>query len=100
MPDIFLSYIREDKPRANLFADAFKAQGFDVWWDPNLRAGEAYDEVTERALRKAKAVVVLWSPRSVVSCGVLAEATLAERNKTLGPRKIEPGDRRISFELT
>jgi len=56
--------------------------------------------VTERALRKAKAVVVLWSPRSVVSCGVLAEATLAERNKTLGPRKIEPGDRRISFELT
>jgi hypothetical protein len=30
VPDIFLSYNREDQPRAKLFADAFKAQGLDV----------------------------------------------------------------------
>ena len=48
------------KARGGLsYADAFAAAGFDVWWDTALRSGEAYDEVTEAALRGAKAVVVL-----------------------------------------
>jgi TolB-like protein/Tfp pilus assembly protein PilF len=100
VPDIFLSYNREDQAVARLFADAFAAEGFDVWWDVTLRSGEAYDEVTEKALRTAKAVVVLWSSRSVVSRWVRAEATLADRNKTLVPVMIEPCDRPIMFELT
>jgi TolB-like protein len=100
MPDIFLSYNREDQATARRFAEAFAAEGLDVWWDTTLRAGEAYDEVTETALRTAKAVVVLWSPRSVVSRWVRAEATLADRNKTLLPVTIEPCERPIMFELT
>ncbi len=99
MPDIFLSYNREDQARARRFADAFAAQGFDVWWDTALKSGEAYDEVTETALRTAKAVVVLWSPRSVVSRWVRAEATLADRNRTLVPCMIEACARPIMFEL-
>jgi adenylate cyclase len=98
--DIFLSYNREDQSVARRFAEAFEAEGFSVWWDTTLRAGEAYDEVTETALRTAKAVVVLWSPRSVVSRWVRAEATLADRNRTLVPCTIEPCDRPIMFELT
>ncbi len=85
VPDIFLSYNREDQPRAKVFAEAFQAQGFEVWWDATLRSGEAYDEVTETALRTAKAVVVLWSKKAVQSRWVRAEATLADRNKTLVP---------------
>ena len=100
MPDIFLSYNREDQAVARRFAEAFGAEGFEVWWDATLKSGEAYDEVTETALRTAKAVVVLWSPRSVVSRWVRAEATLADRNKTLVPCTIEPCDRPIMFELT
>jgi TolB-like protein len=99
-PDIFLSYNREDQARAKLFAEAFEAQGFKVWWDVGLRTGEAYDEVTEAALRTAKAVVVLWSKKSVQSRWVRAEATLADRNKTLVPCMIEPCERPIMFELT
>jgi TolB-like protein len=98
--DIFLSYNREDQARAKLFAEAFEAQGFKVWWDVGLRTGEAYDEVTETALRTAKAVVVLWSKKSVQSRWVRAEATLADRNKTLVPCMIEPCERPIMFELT
>ncbi|MEP7314993.1 MAG: toll/interleukin-1 receptor domain-containing protein, partial [Pseudomonadota bacterium] len=100
MPDIFLSYNREDQATAGLFAAALGHAGFDVWWDATLRSGEAYDEVTEKALRDAKAVVVLWSKKSVVSRWVRAEATLADRNKTLLPVMIEPCDRPIMFELT
>ncbi|MBI1399849.1 MAG: TIR domain-containing protein [Hyphomonas sp.] len=98
--DIFLSYNREDQMRAKLFAAAFEAQGFKVWWDVGLRTGEAYDQVTEKALKTAKAVVVLWSKKSVESRWVRAEATLADRNKTLVPCMIEPCERPIMFELT
>ena len=100
MPDIFLSYNREDQATARRFAEAFQAEGFEVWWDTTLRAGEAYDEVTEQALNEARAVVVLWSPRSVVSRWVRAEATQADRNKTLVPVTIEACRRPIMFELT
>ena len=99
-PDIFLSYNREDQATAKLYAEAFAAEGLNVWWDATLRSGEAYDEVTEAALRGAKAVVVLWSPRSVVSRWVRAEATIADRCKTLVPVTIEPCERPIMFELT
>ena len=100
MNDIFLSYNREDSATARRFADGFAAEGLSVWWDTALRSGEAYDEVTEAALKSAKAVVVLWSPRSVVSRGVRAEATIADRCKTLVPVMIEPCERPIMFELT
>ena len=100
MPDIFLSYNREDQATARRFAEAFQRQGFDVWWDTALRSGDAYDQVTEKALRDARAVVVLWSPRSVESRWVRAEATLADRLGTLVPATIEPCERPIMFELT
>ena len=100
MSQIFLSYNREDQRVAKLFAAGFERAGLSVWWDTALRSGQAYDEVTESALRGAKAVVVLWSPRSVVSRWVRSEATLADRNKTLVPAMIEPCDRPIMFELT
>ena len=99
-PDIFLSYNREDHVTARRFAEAFERESFKVWWDATLRSGEAYDEVTEAALRGAKAVVVLWSKKSVVSRWVRAEATVADRNKTLVPVMIEPCERPIMFELT
>ena len=100
MPDIFLSYNREDAATARRFAEAFEREGFKVWWDATLRSGEAYDQVTEKALKQAKAVVVLWSKRSVESRWVRAEATVADRNKTLVPVMIEPCERPIMFELT
>jgi TolB-like protein/Flp pilus assembly protein TadD len=99
-PDIFLSYNREDAAVAKLFADAFARAGLEVWWDVTLRSGEAYDQVTEEALRNAKAVVVLWSPRSVVSRWVRAEASIADENGTLVPAKIEVCDLPVMFRLT
>ncbi|HEX4096911.1 MAG TPA: toll/interleukin-1 receptor domain-containing protein, partial [Caulobacteraceae bacterium] len=100
MSDIFISYAREDRATARRFAEAFEAAGHRVWWDSTLRAGETFDEAIEKALNEAKAVVVLWSPRSVVSRWVRAEATQADRNGTLAPVTIEPCKRPIIFELS
>jgi hypothetical protein len=98
--DIFLSYARQDRGTARMFAQAFADEGFRVWWDASLHSGETFDEVIERNLREAKAVVVLWSPRSVASRWVRAEATLADRRNKLAPAIIEPCDRPVIFELT
>jgi hypothetical protein len=98
--DIFLSYARTDRASARLFAQAFVDEGFSVWWDGSLHSGETFDEVIEQELRHAKAVVVLWSPRSVASRWVRAEATQADRLNKHAPAIIEPCDRPIIFELT
>lgn len=83
-----------------MYAESFASEGFKVWWDAALHSGETFDEVIERELRSAKAVVVLWSTRSVASRWVRAEATLADRNDKLVPVIIEPCNRPIIFELT
>ena len=100
MSDIFISYTREERTAARHFAECFAAEGFSVWWDAVPRSGETFDEVIEKELRAAKAVVVLWSPRSVTSRWVRAEATLADRANKLVPVIIETCNLPIIFELT
>jgi len=98
--DIFLSYSREDRAAVRHIAESFEREGFVVWWDAALQSGQTFDEVIEQRLKEAKAVVVLWSPRSVTSRWVRAEATLADRKNKLVPAIIEPCDRPIAFDLT
>ncbi|MBP8297254.1 MAG: toll/interleukin-1 receptor domain-containing protein [Burkholderiales bacterium] len=100
MPDVFISYSRDDRSVARSFAEGFEREGFSVWWDQALNPGEAFDQVTEQALEDAKAVVVLWSKASVNSRWVRAEATQASANNRLLPVMIEDCRRPIIFELT
>ena len=65
MSDIFISHKREDQEIARRIANALETEGWTVWWDPKLRAGEHFDEVIEEALTAAKCVVVLWSAGSL-----------------------------------
>ena len=99
MSEVFVSYNREDLKIAQLIVDGLSAEGFNVWMDQNLQAGENYDEITEDRLHKARAVVVLWSSRSVKSRWVRAEATIGARKNTLVPLMIEECDRPVMFEL-
>jgi formylglycine-generating enzyme required for sulfatase activity len=99
MPDVFVSYNREDLPIAQRVVDGLMHEGLNVWLDMELKAGENYDEITEERLRAAKAVVVLWSSRSVKSRWVRAEATIGQRKSTLVPAMIEECDRPVMFEL-
>lgn len=99
MPDVFVSYARADQASAHHIANALSDAGLDVWWDNALRSGEAFDDAIEQALRQSKAVVVLWSPASVASRWVRAEATLADRLGTILPVMLTPCERPIIFEL-
>lgn len=53
MADVFISYAREDRARAKRLAGALEARGLSVWWDREILAGQAFDEVIEAELRKA-----------------------------------------------
>jgi hypothetical protein len=95
--DIFISYKREEQPEARKLANALEREGWSVWWDPKLRAGEHFDDVIEKALRESKCVIVMWSELSVQSRYVRDEATYAlERNK-LVPVTIENADLPFRF---
>ncbi len=51
--------------------------------DQRLRQSQAYAEMTENALRSAKAVIVLWSPRFIVPRSVPAKAALEDWERRL-----------------
>lgn len=89
MTDIFISYKREDLSTARKLAVGLEKQGWSVWWDPKLQAGEDFEDAIEAALDDAKCIIVLWSARSVKSKFVKDEARYARDHNKLVPVAIE-----------
>ncbi|MCB1909633.1 MAG: toll/interleukin-1 receptor domain-containing protein [Rhodocyclaceae bacterium] len=89
MSDVFLSYAREDQPKAEALAHALEAQGLSVWWDRHVVAGDAFDDTIEHELETAGSVVVLWSEASVRSEWVRSEASSAAERGVLVPASID-----------
>lgn len=98
MSDIFISYKREDQDTARAIAEALERAGCSLWWDPQLRSGERFDDVIERELNLAKCVIVLWSHRSVQSQYVKDEAAHALKLNKLVPVAIEEVELPLRFE--
>lgn len=88
-PTVFFSYSREDREKAIPLIDAIQSAGFSVWYDGMLEPGEQYLEKTEAILNAAKAIVVLWSPRSTQSNWVRDEAMVGRERECLIPLSIE-----------
>lgn len=89
LADVFLSYKREDRVRAIQVADALRAEGFSVFFDPEILVGDSWDQVIERELEAAVVVVVLWSKQSRHSEWVRNEAREGKRRNCLCPAIIE-----------
>jgi len=89
MADIFISYAREDRECARVLAETLQRRGSTVWWDREMYAGEDFEEVIEREIENARAMIVLWSASSVRSHFVKAEATRALEMSKLLPVRID-----------
>ncbi|HET9272198.1 MAG TPA: toll/interleukin-1 receptor domain-containing protein, partial [Vicinamibacterales bacterium] len=85
MADLFISYARSDRPRAEQLAHALERAGWSVWWDREIPPGRSFDEVIEEALSLARCVIVLWSEASVRSEWVKTEAAEAAQRRILVP---------------
>ncbi|GEO09083.1 toll/interleukin-1 receptor domain-containing protein [Segetibacter aerophilus] len=85
MPDIFISYAREDFALAKVLADSFTSNGWSVWWDRQIKAGSNYRKVISQNLDAAKHVIVLWTKNSITSDFVIDEASAAMETGKLVP---------------
>jgi hypothetical protein len=97
MSDIFISYAREDRPKAKQLAEVLETQGWAVWWDIAIPAGKKFGEVIAEKLSQADAIVVLWSAISVKKDWVLDEALVGKKRGVLIPVFIEPTDPPLGF---
>lgn len=79
MTDVFISYRRRDRERCAGIAKALQDVGFSVWFDAKIEPGTSFDREIERAIREAKAVLVLWSSEAVESDWVRNEARIGKR---------------------
>lgn len=89
MADIFLSYSREDQGTARAVAYDLREEGFSVFFDEDVRAGETWNERIEKEVNDARAVVVLWSEAAIASRWVKREAREAADRHILFPALIE-----------
>jgi TIR domain/RoxA-like, cytochrome c-like len=94
--DIFLSYAREDEPRARTIAAALERIGWSVWWDRHIPHGQHFADYIQQQLDAARCIIVLWSRVSVVSQFVRDEAAEG-LNGRLVPALLEPVRQPIGF---
>ncbi|NOX94238.1 MAG: SUMF1/EgtB/PvdO family nonheme iron enzyme [Alphaproteobacteria bacterium] len=92
MTDIFLSYSRNDRERVRHIAQALEAEGFDVWWDPEILPGESFSKVIDSKLKDSACIIAVWSDSSINSNWVQEEADDGMQRNTLIPVMIDQID--------
>src|SRR5262245_17647470 len=89
MADVFVSYARTDKARVAPIVAAIEAKGWSVWWDPEIAPGQEFDDQIDAEIAAAGAVLVVWTPTSVVSRWVRGEAREAAERGILVPVRFD-----------
>lgn len=97
MPDIFISYAREDRETAERLAHVLEDEGWSVWWDRHIPAGKRFDEVIGASLDRAKCVIALWSQAAIASQWVAEEAEEGKERGVLVPAMIEAVEPPLGF---
>jgi uncharacterized membrane protein len=97
MADVFISYAREDKARADQVAAALKGAGYDVFWDSVIPPGQTWSDFIEAKLGVCKAVIVLWSETSTKSQWVREEARMGRDKGKLIPARIDAAPAPFGF---
>ena len=95
--EIFVSYSRVDRDKVAQLVKVVEAQGWAVWWDPEIIPGQQFDEQIDAKLESAKCVVVVWSQTSVKSAWVRGEARDGLERGILVPLKIDQCKTPIDF---
>jgi hypothetical protein len=89
MSDIFISYARADRAKAQLLANALEKQGWTVWWDRELLPGSSFERVIQSEIDSAKCIIVLWSRNAILSDWVKGEADEGRERGILIPALLD-----------
>jgi TPR repeat protein len=99
MADVFISYRKADRAKAEALAKALEVENLDVWWDAGLETGRPFDEKIQSVLEQAKSVIVIWSKESVKSEWVRAESSIGRERGILVPVMIQSVNIPVPFNL-
>ena len=97
MADVFISYAREDHPRAEQVARALQAMGLEVFWDTEIPPGQTWADYIEGKLAQCKSVIVLWSQHSTKSQWVREEARMGREKAKLIPAMLDASPMPFGF---
>jgi uncharacterized membrane protein YhaH (DUF805 family) len=97
MADVFISYAREDRARAEQVARGLEALGLQAFWDTEIPPGQTWADYIEGKLTACKAVVVLWSEHSTKSQWVREEARMGRDKSKLIPVLIDGSQMPFGF---
>jgi hypothetical protein len=89
---VFISYKREDRPRVAVVAELLADLGLTAWFDAELVSGDSWENVINREVGAASAMLVCWTPEAVRSTQVMREVLLGVRRKMLAPVWFEKCD--------
>ena len=74
--DVFISYARADMPRVRSLVAALLLSEVQAWWDQQLEPGESWRRILLQRLSTVDGLVVCWTPSSIASTYVQAEANI------------------------
>lgn len=90
MADVFIIYASEERILAARLAAELDRNGYSLWWDVALLPpGSDYRGDIDNELNRARAAIVIWTPNSVRSHGVLRQADMAHRRGNLISTRVE-----------
>jgi TolB-like protein len=95
--NLFLSYARPDRARAEKLIAALEKHGYELWWDARLEGGSAFADSIADALKNADAVLVLWSQSSITSDWVRDEAAVGRDRRRLVPLGLDGVEPPLGF---
>jgi hypothetical protein len=95
--DIFISYAHEDEARIHPLALALEQQGWSVFWDRRIPAGQTWRSYIGQNLSDARCVIVAWSRQSVTSKWVVEEADEGLKRDRLVPVLLDSIEPPIGF---
>ena len=88
---VFLSYVEEDSAVAHAIAEGLETKDYSTWlYERDCPTGADYFEETHKAISDCDAMIVLISPRSVISDQITREIVRAvESSKATLPLLLE-----------
>lgn len=90
---VFISYSQTDRDMAAELAQHLEARGINAWFDIDLEPGQNFNMVIQQKLLRSRAVIVIWSKKSVESMWVQSEATIGQKkNKLVTLKTADLGD--------
>ncbi|MEO0982451.1 MAG: toll/interleukin-1 receptor domain-containing protein [Pseudomonadota bacterium] len=91
MADVFISYARVERPKAERIRDLLQEIGLTVFLDvEGLDGGDVFPDVLDREVKTAGAVLGLWSPHALSRPWIKTECLIGKDRGVLVPAAVEP----------